>query len=268
MHTSRLHIVVGKMTLHSHQEIDANVSPSFGLRRPQNSGDPREPSHPLPSPRLGVTQRRPSCHHVSPWCGVCKRRKSSWSHSVRPVPHRRHAEHGARANFQHPWMPKRQCCTKEAEARRESGNADLFLQRDWIELTSPIPAGCTDTLSSIHWLSEMQLARIVSSNKRWQANLLLLVALCCPYSRPVFSTTTVWSFWATSGPCSVPHLTTDGRRLFPCVKFMYSRFSRIWTVMWLNFYSGATLIIQTFEWHRMTQHSKNRVTWPSRYKRG
>ena len=203
IHTSRLHILVSTTTLHSHQEIDANVSPSLGLRRPQNSGDPREPSHPLPSPHLWVTQRRPSCHHVSPWCGVCKRRKSSWSHSVRPAPHRRHAEHGARANFRPPWMPKRQCCTKEAEALRESGNDDLFLQRDWIKSTSPIPAGHNEILFSAHCLSETQLARIVSSNKRWQTNLLLLVAFCCPYSRPVFSTATVWSLWAASGPCSV-----------------------------------------------------------------
>ena len=44
--------------------------------------------------------------------------------------------------------------------------------------------------------------------------------------------------------------------------------SQIWTVTWLDFWSGATLNIRTFESYRMTQHSRNQVTWSSRYERG
>ena len=50
-------------------------------------------------------------------------------------------------------------------------------------------------------------------------------------------------------------------------KTIYSRFSHISPVTWLDFYSGATLLIRTFEWYRMIQHSWNRVTWPGRYER-
>ena len=46
-----------------------------------------------------------------------------------------------------------------------------------------------------------------------------------------------------------------------------SRTSHIVTVTWLDFYSGATLLLRTFESYRMTQHSRNRVTWLSRYER-
>ena len=51
------------------------------------------------------------------------------------------------------------------------------------------------------------------------------------------------------------------------VVYVYSRFSHISPVTWLDFYSGVTLLIRTFEWYRMTQHSRNRVTWPGRYER-
>ena len=46
-----------------------------------------------------------------------------------------------------------------------------------------------------------------------------------------------------------------------------SRTSHILTVTWLDFYSGATLLIWTFESYRMTQHSRNRVTRLPRYER-
>ena len=42
---------------------------------------------------------------------------------------------------------------------------------------------------------------------------------------------------------------------------------RSWHSRWLDFYSGATRIIRTFEAYRMTQDSSNRVTWPSSYER-
>ena len=41
----------------------------------------------------------------------------------------------------------------------------------------------------------------------------------------------------------------------------YSRTFHISTVTWFDFCSGAILLIRTFESPRMTQHSRNRVTW-------
>ena len=48
---------------------------------------------------------------------------------------------------------------------------------------------------------------------------------------------------------------------------LYSSFSHIYPITWLDFYTGATLLNRTFEWCRMTQHSSNRVTWSGRYER-
>ena len=51
------------------------------------------------------------------------------------------------------------------------------------------------------------------------------------------------------------------------VSKIYTVASHISTVTWLDVYSGATLIIRTFESYRMTQRIKDWVTWRSRYER-
>ena len=44
-----------------------------------------------------------------------------------------------------------------------------------------------------------------------------------------------------------------------------SRVSHTLTVTWIDFSCSATMIIRTFKSYRMTPHSRNQVTWLSRY---
>ena len=59
--------------------------------------------------------------------------------------------------------------------------------------------------------------------------------------------------WDRNRAASIQHIKT--------LTYLCSRVSHILTVYWLDFYSGATLTIQTVESCRIIQHHKNRVTW-------